>query len=483
MPTTLAAAAFAVGIAGLFYLDRDRNTRTSPALWLAIVWMAIGASRMLSQWIGTMPVEPAEESLYVDGSPVDRIFLSALLFAALVVLVIRAKETGRLLRTNAPIVIFFVYCAMSLIWSDHQFVAFKRWTKALGNIAMILVILTDPAPYTAVKRALTRTGFLLIPLSMLYIKYFPDLGRTYNRWTWTSWNIGVATDKNGLGALCVVFGLASLWCFLEAHREHSRGDRQRVLIAHGATVGMALWVLIHAQSATSLACFGIGAMVLVLTMRPGGLRPATVNTIIGALAAGGAFVLMYPQLYAYFVRELGRNTTLTGRTEMWNELFRMITNPLLGTGFESFWLGSRAERLWNMYYFHPNQAHNGYVETYINLGWIGLALFMLLVISCYRNLLRMDRGSAGSLCLTYFAVALIYNVTEAAFKVMHPVWIAFLLAAVRWPPLSDPIEERAASIEEAPSRWARQGRSRGVAARSAPQPAAVRSLTARVAGR
>ena len=98
MGSTLAAAAFALGIAALFYLDRDRDTPTSPAVWLAIIWMGIGASRMLSQWLGGLPVKPTEESLYLDGSPIDRLFLSVLLGAALCVLLAGASLVGRRLR-------------------------------------------------------------------------------------------------------------------------------------------------------------------------------------------------------------------------------------------------------------------------------------------------------------------------------------------------------------------------------------------------
>src|SRR4051794_40568313 len=110
MPSTVAAAVFSVGIAGLFYLDRDRDARTSPALWLAVLWMFIGASRMLSQWFGGMAPAPAEEALYIDGSPLDRFFLSLLLVAALGVLLARTAQSGRSLTANGPLVIFFMYC-------------------------------------------------------------------------------------------------------------------------------------------------------------------------------------------------------------------------------------------------------------------------------------------------------------------------------------------------------------------------------------
>jgi hypothetical protein len=47
---------FAVGIAGLFYLDRDNSIRTSKALWLPVIWLWIVGSRPVSAWLGLSPV-------------------------------------------------------------------------------------------------------------------------------------------------------------------------------------------------------------------------------------------------------------------------------------------------------------------------------------------------------------------------------------------------------------------------------------------
>src|SRR5206468_5325292 len=73
--------------------------------------------------------------------------------------------------------------------------------------------------------------------------------------------------------------------------------------------------------------------------------------------------------------------------------------------------------------------------TYLTLGWIGLGLLGLTVLCGYRNVVatyRHDR-STGVLKLALFAAALVYNISEAAFKVTHPVWIAFLLAIAMVP--------------------------------------------------
>ncbi len=81
----------------------------------------------------------------------------------------------------------------------------------------------------------------------------------------------------------------------------------------------------------------------------------------------------------------------------------------------------------------PGEAHNGYLEIYLNLGWVGMALLLIVIVTGYRTVFRAWRGhiAIGSLCLAYFFVGLVYNFTEAAFfRMLHPVWLFFLLAIV-----------------------------------------------------
>src|SRR5439155_22600576 len=117
-------------------------------------------------------------------------------------------------------------------------------------------------------------------------------------------------------------------------------------------------------------------------------------------------------------------------------------DPLFGTGFESFWLGERVEKFWSVYWWHPNQAHNGYLEIFLNLGWMGVALLAAVMVRACQNITQAFRRNPESapLRLAYFVVAVIYNLSEAAFKGFHLVWIAFLLAAVAEPTPDRPHE-------------------------------------------
>src|SRR6266540_4431671 len=429
MSPEIATVVYGFVIVALFLLDRDRKSRVSSALWIPVAWVSIGASRMVSQWFGVAPAMESPDQ-YLEGSRLDRLILTGLLAAGLMVLVARGQRAGMFLRANGPILLFFLYGAVSVLWSDYPDVAFKRWTKAVGDIVMVLVVLTDPDPSAAVKRLLARTGFLLIPLSVLFVKYYPELGRGYHPWDWIPYYSGVSTEKNGLGLVCLVFGLGSLWRFLEAFYSEERTRRAGTLVAHGAVLAMVLWLFQHANSATSLGCFLIGGGLIVLTRRRGSaFRPAAVHILAVGIVSLCLFGLFLDSDVG-LVQAMGRDATLTGRTALWDELLRMTVDPWFGAGFESFWLGQRVETMWRKYYWHPNQAHNGYLEVFLNLGWTGVALLGFLIVWGYRQVIGAFRRDqeAGRLRLAYFVVALVYNLTEAAFQVLHPMWIAFLLA-------------------------------------------------------
>src|SRR6266571_84796 len=428
MSPSIATVIYGFFLLGLFLLDRDPKSRTSPALWIPVAWVLIAGSRMVSPWLGAgHTYETADQIL--DGSPLDRLVLTGLLAAGLVVLLARGRRVGTFPRANGPILLFFLYGAVSVLWSDYPDVAFKRWTNAIGNVVMVLVVLTDPDPTAAVKRLFARAGFLLLPLSVLLIKYYPELGVGYGPWGTQNF-MGVATGKNGLGYLCLIFGLGSLWRVLETFRSQEPPRRAGPLIAQGAVLAVTLWLFYMIDSATSLACFLLGGGVMWVTSLPGVTRKlAAMHLLVGAVVLLSLFGLFF-DVGTDLVQAMGRDTTLTGRTTFWNELLLMDTDPLFGTGFESFWLGERVKRLWGKYWWHPNQAHNGYLEVYLNLGWTGVVLLGLLIAWGYRNVVDGFHRDpeAGRLRLAYFAVAPVYNLTEAAFNGMHLVWFAFLLA-------------------------------------------------------
>ena len=436
MPPGLAAIVCVLGIVGLFWLERDRRAWTSTGLWLPVVWVALAGSRSVSQWlqIGS-PIDSADQ--VIEGSPLDRAVYTGLLLIGLIVLLARRKQAAKLLRANGPILLFFLLCAISLLWSDFPGVGFKRWTKAVGDWIMILIVLSERNPSAAVKRLLAWTAFLLIPLSVLFIKYYSELGRGYSRWEGTAHYTGVATNKNTLGAICLFLGLSSLWRIAEVYRSGEKRGRTRILIAHSVVMAMVLWLLWMANSMTSTSCFVLAATLLVVTTLGRVRRPAVIYVLLAAVIVI-PFSTLFLGVGASFAQgAMGRNvSTLTDRTDVWRLALSLTTNPLLGTGFESFWLGSRLEKIWGVFAWGPAEAHNGYLEIYLNLGWLGVALLAVVLATGYRTVIDAYRRylPVGALGLAYFAVGVVYNFTEAAFfRMMAPAWIFFLLAITRYP--------------------------------------------------
>jgi len=132
---------------------------------------------------------------------------------------------------------------------------------------------------------------------------------------------------------------------------------------------------------------------------------------------------------------LGRGSTLSGRTELWAKLLGMHTNPILGTGFESFWLGDRLKKLQGIFFFIPNEAHNGYLETYLTLGLVGVFLLVVLFVATFWKIrLQLFRNfEMGRYRLGFLAALVLYNWTEAPFKTLSPLWFAFYLIAMDYP--------------------------------------------------
>ena len=436
MAPNIATSLFILGIIGLFILNKEPELQTSKGLWIPVVWLLINGSRPVSVWLQSQPMHNVQNAdVYLEGSPLDASIYSLLLLAGLLVLVRRRSEVGELLRRNAPILLFFSYCAVSVLWSDYTEVSFKRWVKAISDLVMVLIVLTDTAPILAISRLLTRVSFILVPASVLLIKYYPTVGRKYiivNISTWETMSIGVTDHKNTLGMVCMILGLGVVWCFLEEYRGHGNVRRKKHLLAQGVVIAMIVWLLVQANSITALMCFILATGFIVLVFVRGIARRRWLTYLLMAVVVAIPVAILFLGVARGTLTEVGRDATLTGRTDIWRQVVRMSGSAMFGAGFESFWLGNRVERLWQIFDFHPTQAHNGYIEVYLELGWLGLGLLALVILTGLRNAVRSIRctSTMGRIRLTFIVAGLAYNLSEAGFRMLTLTWFFFLLSVV-----------------------------------------------------
>jgi exopolysaccharide production protein ExoQ len=414
----------------LFYRYREREAGVSTALWIPLAWLIILSSRPVSAWMGAGETT-AEQQL--DGSPVDSLIFLVLIVAGAIVLSKRRVDWGSLFRNNRLLVIFFIYLGISVLWSDYPFVSFKRWIKDIGNIIIVLVVLSDDNPVAAVRFLLARCCYLILPLSIVLIKYFPNLGRSYDIWVGTAVYTGVTTDKNMLGMTLFGCALSLVWMLLQRDGRRTGLKGRLDFFVLLLMSGMAVWLLQQAHSSTALLCTVIGALIIWLTRFRGirahiGVYGASLVVIVVALN----LVVNVPEALAGI---MGRDLTFTGRTDIWSALLQEGTDPLIGAGYYSFWMGDRVARLSANFFYSLNEAHNTYLETYLNSGLIGVVLLGALVLSAGAWIKKeaMKSDSFGVFRLACFLPMLFYGVTEAFMNRLGIVWFLFVLVIIRYP--------------------------------------------------
>ena len=430
LPPQLASFLTWAFVVFLYRRDIRERPNVTGALWLPLIWMLIICSRQVSEWLNIFGFHSGATSLE-EGSPLDACVYFVLIAAGICVLNKRQVQLWEIIRNNQLLTIFFIYCFLSIIWSDFPFVAFKRWIKVLGHPIMALIILTEPHPGEALTRLMKRCAYVIVPVSILFIKYYPQWGRGFDLWSGGAVNTGITANKNMLGCDCLILGFFFFWYLLQTWRTERGKARRNELLLIAATLAGVWWLLSMAHSSTSLVSLFLGVVIVVIL----GLRFVN-KRFIGTYLVIGVLVFVVAEwafgLYASAIQLLGKDPTLTDRTLLWSELLKVKINPLFGTGFESFWLGERFRKLGESHWWQPNQAHNGYLETYLNLGLVGVFFLIgMLIATFWKNrrelLLNFQFGRFG---LGFLAIVVAYNWTEAAFKNISSLWFIFYIIAL-----------------------------------------------------
>ncbi|MEQ1849961.1 MAG: O-antigen ligase family protein [Chthoniobacteraceae bacterium] len=430
MPPLLALIITLGFIGYLFNRDSRQGVGVSGALWLPTIWVVIIGSRFLSQWLDTFGLSVGGGSLE-DGSPIDAVVFFGLIAGGVNILRKRRVSLRSLIQQNQWLTIFLAYCFVAIVWSDFPFVAFKRWIKILGHPIMALIIMTERDVSQAVTTVMRRSAYILMPLSVIFIKYLPEFGRGFDGWTGAATNTGVTLNKNILGADCLVLGVVFIWSLYRLWNNPKSASRRNEIVINVTFLIMILWLLWMADSKTSLMSLIAGVVTMaILSLRIVNKRNFGTYVLVALLIASLAELAF--GIYAGTLQLLGRNATLTDRTDIWREVLNIDINPVLGAGFESFWLGERYKKLGEIFPFQPNQAHNGYLETYLNLGWIGVFILIGLILSTYRKARReiLRDFRFGQLRIGFLFAFLLYNYTEAALKALHVVWFTFYIIAL-----------------------------------------------------
>jgi O-antigen ligase len=161
------------------------------------------------------------------------------------------------------------------------------------------------------------------------------------------------------------------------------------------------------------------------------------------LAIGISLLILISENAEYIIVEkLGKDMTLTGRTYIWSLVVPAINrHPWLGYGYQGFWqpwrgLENPANIIRHPKFgdFIPMHSHNGFLDMALNVGWVGLALFILsLLVNLYYGVQHLTRskGPESVLPLVVLTWAVMSNITENGIDTITSSWILYVVMTAR----------------------------------------------------
>lgn len=321
---------------------------------------------------------------------------------------------------------FAVFACLSVFWSAAPSLTARTGIQYLSHIVCALIAMRLVDIRTLTRGAVAGVGIVLVYSLLFGVYHLDPLDGTYSF-------VGAFASKNQLGFY------ASLGIYFAFIAPVALGERRLWLAASGVVGLLSAYALLASQSATSILTtaaivalwLGMRAVGLLSPRHRKGLFSAAV--ICGALVAVAA---VYGGGIDFVLGLFGKDSTLTGRTYLWQQgIEAAMVSPLLGGGYQAYWVQgfSEAERLWEEFYIATRAGfhfHNTYIEAMVETGVIGLALLtgilLATVFGHLRRLLTRDHDLQSSVLFGIAMLLLVRSFVEI--DIMNPYQVgSFLL--------------------------------------------------------
>lgn len=370
----------------------------------------------------------ADPTMPLDASDLYSASLSASVLAFVAVAgFVRRDALLPLIRPAWPILAMLGLAFASAFWSDDPLLVVRRSVTLSGTTLFGIYLVTrfETAQLVAILVRISAFAALVsfIVLAVAPAHYALQGGVDYP----TAWK-GVYTSKNNLGLMCA-FGTIVAFYALRG------GYGSRWLAA--AVIPANLVLLRFSESGTPvvllLAAGYAGLLFAAFRRRSGlGFLAGFVLAVIG-FAALGLIALDWTEV----LEALNRSPNLTGRYKIWLETLHFIgQRPLLGYGYGAFWRhdGLEANHFWDVLKWLVPHAHNGWLETGLNLGIVGMAgLTFLFLDGFYRGwrCLGLAQVREAPLYLMLLVAILVENLTENEILRQNGfLWVLFVAVFV-----------------------------------------------------
>ncbi|MEH1843059.1 MAG: O-antigen ligase family protein [Nostoc sp.] len=336
---------------------------------------------------------------------------------------LRWKKVAHIFSKDKLIWLLLGVCALSSFWSLDSDTTIRR---ALGLAGTMLFGLYLASRYT-LKEQLKLCAYVLgisAVMCFLFGLLIPQYGIAGGVDT-GSWR-GIYAQKNILGTRFVLGG--AIFFFLAM----TNRENLRVLWLGYFSSGL---LILLSKSATSLGNFMIIPVTFFIYSRVLHLKYKVMIPIVTLMTIVGI------GLYTLFVSQadtilgtVGKDTTLTGRSELWPAVLDMIAKkPWLGYGYAAFWQGnSEASVIVQTVQWNAPNAHNGFLDVLLDLGVLGISIFIIgFVLNFLRGiyLIRWNQTDESLWLLIYLTYVILANLTESTLLNQNSLeWILYVSA-------------------------------------------------------
>jgi O-antigen ligase len=360
-----------------------------------------------------------------EGDPVMQVFLFGVYVVTLCLILLRWKSVMQLVLKEKLLILLVAIALVSVLWSVAPIVTLRR-SVALVMTTLFGVYLATRYSFKQQLQLLAWTMGLAVVLSFLFAIALPTYGIHQEGGHIGAWR-GIFVHKNALGRAMglsvVLFSLFALY-----------GYRYRWIAWTGLALSVGLMLL--SRSATPLLSSLVVLALLPLYSLWRWRNPLFMHFFVMAVTLGSAVVLWLLSQVEAILGAAGRDLTFTGRTELWSVLLQeMQKYPWLGYGYSAFWLGWQGEsgRVWSVLIWEPTYAHNGYLQLGLDLGLLGISVFVL-GFSLYfgRSLIwaRANQTATGMFPLAFLTFLLPYNMTDSIILQQNNIFWIFYVSTV-----------------------------------------------------
>jgi exopolysaccharide production protein ExoQ len=370
--------------------------------------------------IGPLFADPANP----DSSVVLRLMWLPI-YAATVILIL--ARPGRFLRTlNANWLLLGLagLTLASVIWSVAPDVTLRRGFALMMTTVFGFWFASRWSWREMILITATTFGLLAVASTGMALA-MPALGVDHEVHA-GAWK-GVWWEKNTLGAM-MAWGAVSGWAAL-------RVDPRRGLIWIGvALLCSALVVLSTSKTALLALLLGTGAVIGIALCRRGfGFAAMMLFLLLTSLSAFGLIMLIAP---VEALEALGRDATLTGRTDIWAVLIGQIQNaPWTGYGYMAYWAADSGPVFWvrQATDWDVPTAHNGWIETALAIGIPGMLLMAFVYLQAMvRAIGRLFSGGETYWALVFLTLLGLVSISESNLLQQNSLsWVLFVATAAK----------------------------------------------------